>query len=207
MRKFVMLFFTLLVFLFPVNAFCQSLDITTASDDDLKAAVSSITDQLKARGYDVEVNITKKKPSTISPVNRPIAIHHQEITSIDSAGGVYIKIFWQSNSKEMIKYVTFTATPYNKVEDVVYSDVGKESTITLTVTGPINKGEPWCKSDADLRNWQGGTEWEHVWYNATIDSFIISEVTITYEDDSIQVLDGENVKVLYTDIFAYKMHD
>lgn len=64
-----------------------------------------------------------------------------------SIGGVYVQlnsvagaepyIYWKNDSGKIIKYVTFTAVPYNAVNDIVASSIGNKTEVNLKVTGPI----------------------------------------------------------------------
>ena len=64
-----------------------------------------------------------------------------------SIGGVYVQlnsaagaepfIYWKNDSGKVIKYVTFTAVPYNAVGDIVSSTIGGGTYERLLVTGPV----------------------------------------------------------------------
>lgn len=56
---------------------------------------------------------------------------------INSVGGASPHIIWRNDSGKTIKYITFTAIPYNAVGDVVSSSIGGKTTAQLQVTGPI----------------------------------------------------------------------
>ncbi len=57
---------------------------------------------------------------------------------INTADGVSPFIYWRNDSGKTIKYINFTAIPYNAVGDIVYSEIGGKSTAILSVTGPID---------------------------------------------------------------------
>ena len=67
---------------------------------------------------------------------------------INSVGGAKPRIFWRNDSGKIIKYITFTAVPYNAVGDIVSSSIGNTTYANLKITGPI---EPttWKTRDAD----------------------------------------------------------
>ena len=64
-----------------------------------------------------------------------------------SIAGVYVQlntvagaepyIYWKNDSGKTIKYITFTAVPYNAVDDIVASSIGNKTYVDLQVTGPI----------------------------------------------------------------------
>lgn len=91
----------------------------------------------------------------------------------NSAGGVDCNIIWKNLSEKTIKYVKFTVTPYNRVNDKVSSKYGDDSEI-LSVTGPIKQNQV-----------EGhGTYWDCVWYNSTISYMKINQIEIFYMDGS-----------------------
>lgn len=95
----------------------------------------------------------------------------------NSAGGVDISIDFRNLSSKTIKYITFSVTPFNAVDDPVFSEIGSKSTVNLKFTGPVNpaisKGE------------YSSAAWATVWYNSTIKYCKIDSVTIEYMDGEI----------------------
>ena len=56
---------------------------------------------------------------------------------INSAGGAEPYIYWCNNSGKTIKYITFTAIPYNAVGDSVACTISGKKAVNLKITGPI----------------------------------------------------------------------
>ncbi|MBQ7523615.1 MAG: hypothetical protein IJT07_03770 [Oscillospiraceae bacterium] len=94
----------------------------------------------------------------------------------DSAGEVGAKITYFNGSGKQIKYITFRCVPYNRVGDIVASEIGDRSSALLEVTGPIKS------------NHTGTVKFENVWYNRTIESAIIEEIFVQYMDGSEETL-------------------
>lgn len=91
------------------------------------------------------------------------------------AGGVDIDVTFSNDSEKTIKYIDFYVTPYNSVDDVVCSEIGKKSLASLRVTGPIETTKTTKKSS-----------FKTVWYNSTIKYALLEFVEIIY-------MDGEEV--------------
>lgn len=62
------------------------------------------------------------------------------MTTIDmnSADGVSVEIIWRNDSGKDIKYIDFTAVPYNAVGDVVACEIRGRTATKLSSTGPHN---------------------------------------------------------------------
>jgi hypothetical protein len=112
-------------------------------------------------------------------IDSPIIILQGDTSYPDSAGGVSCFVFFQNISSKRIKYVYVTVTPYNRVDDIAYSEIGGESTTVLKYTGYLEPNE-W--------NLFG---WGDVWYNATISYIKINKIEIIMEDNSKIILDDE----------------
>lgn len=91
-------------------------------------------------------------------------------TEPNSAGGVSCDIIWKNISNQTIKYIIFTVTPYNAVEDPVESEIGRESTRSVRGTGPFKPG----------KTYGYGTEWDNLWYNSTIKKMKIESVDVEF---------------------------
>lgn len=77
---------------------------------------------------------------------------------VDSVGGIKPKIYWRNDSGKTIKYITFTAVPYNAVGDIVASSIGNRTYVNLKITGPI--------APADKAFYEGGRYIDngHYWW-------------------------------------------
>lgn len=95
----------------------------------------------------------------------------------NSASGVDISIAFRNLSSKTIKYITFSVTPFNAVDDPVFSEIGNKSTVNLKFTGPVDPA-------ISKGTYSTGT-WETVWYNSTIKYCKINSATIEYMDGEI----------------------
>lgn len=100
---------------------------------------------------------------------------------MNSSGGVDIYIDWTSNSEKSIKYVTFTATPYNSVGDEVLDHGKYDATSNLKSTGPFYMSGNYSH------------HWPLVWYNTTTDTFDLEMINVEYMDDTTVTLTGDDV--------------
>lgn len=100
-------------------------------------------------------------------------------TKPNSAGGVTVVIMYKNHTDEDIKYLTFNVAPYNAVDDMVASEIGNKSEVTLKVTGPIPKGDTYY---VDFKN---------TWYNPTIKYVVVSSIEIEYMNGDVIVCDKD----------------
>jgi len=91
-------------------------------------------------------------------------------TEPNSAGGVSCDVIWKNISSKTIKYIHFTVTPYNAVDDAVTCSIRGYSTTRIQDTGPFKPG----------KTYGYGTEWDNVWYNSTIKRMKIESVEVEY---------------------------
>lgn len=98
-------------------------------------------------------------------------------TEPNSADGVDFVVSFTNDSDRRIKYFIITATPYNAVDDVVFSQIGDESTKDFELVGPI---EP--HSEVQL------VERENAWYSANIKYPKIERIKIIYMDGNQETL-------------------
>lgn len=91
----------------------------------------------------------------------------------NSAGGVDLYINWENLSDKTIKYVYFTVSPYNSVNDTVRCTIRNYSSFTAQDDGPYSKGQG-----------MKGTRycWENAWYNYSIKGAKLENVRILYMD-------------------------
>lgn len=85
-------------------------------------------------------------------------------------GGIDNSIYFINNSTKKIKYITFTVSGYNAVDDKATDDISGRSSVQLRLVGPI-----------DGNSFSGGT-WDAAWYNYTTDYAKISQAKIEYMD-------------------------
>ncbi|MCD7812330.1 MAG: hypothetical protein LUG91_10920 [Ruminococcus sp.] len=106
----------------------------------------------------------------------------------NSAGGVDIGFDVQNSpsSTKTIKYITIYFTPYNAVGDVVGCTARNQSTIGLTITGPISPGKS-----------ENGCLGDNMWWNYSIRSISISHAVVQYMDGSEEKLTGSDIGTSY----------
>lgn len=86
-------------------------------------------------------------------------------------------ISFTNDSDRRIKYFTVTVTPYNAVEDAVFSQIDNESTKSFELVGPI---EPHSEIQTVVK--------ENAWYNSTVKYPVIEEIKIIYMDGDQETL-------------------
>ena len=139
----------------------------------------------------------------VSNITQPIVIIEVRTSRPNSAGGVNPSIRWTNIGTKDIKYITFTVTPYNAVNDPVSSSIGNTSTVPLRITGPCPVNRAWSSISA--------SSWENVWYNQTIDHIRISRIEIIFMDDTTQTISNNEIpnlimpKEMYERASAYFM--
>jgi hypothetical protein len=119
--------------------------------------------------------IMQKYITNANQINCPIILL-TEIRPDDpnSANGVRCSTSGFVNiSNKTIKYVIFTITPYNKVNDIAYSSIGNESTVKVKYTGFIKPNE-----------FVDYVSWGPIWYNPDIKTIKINEIDIIYDDNT-----------------------
>ena len=100
-----------------------------------------------------------------------------------SAGGIDLNLKFTNSSSKTIKYIYFTVTPYNAVDDIVSSEIDGKSKTKLKYTGPIRPNEKSLVTG------------ECIWYNSNIKYAIISQIDIQYMDGEEVHIDAENFRL------------
>lgn len=119
----------------------------------------------------------------------PIAILEYRTDAPNSAGGVNVFIRWQNISSKPIKYITFSVTPYNAVDDAVSCTISNKGKYRLKATGPME-----AKTEKIENNF-----WENVWYNSTIKRAEINSIDIIYMDNSEESISGDKALEMFVD--------
>jgi len=101
----------------------------------------------------------------------------------NSAGGVSARVNIYNNSGKEIKYLKFKCIPFNRVGDIVASEIGDKVDAYLQLTGPI------------AVNKMGTVTFENIWYNNTISNAIIDEVSIQYMDGTEEILSKDEIVI------------
>jgi hypothetical protein len=107
----------------------------------------------------------------------PILIVNQKTEPPDFLNSVDCRIEFINISKKRIKYVDFTAVPYNRVDDIAYS----ESRKTMRVTDFIQPSEYYS------------AYWENIWFNSTITYMKIIGIEVTYDDNTTQAINNSKI--------------
>ena len=110
--------------------------------------------------------------------NLPVTIESVLPSAPNSVGGVSVTISGRINTDKVVKYVRITAEPYNRVGDVVRSEIGGHSTIELQNVGPYRRGQRFA-----------GTR-EDVWYSPSITHVRVVSIDVEYMDGSIDSVPG-----------------
>jgi hypothetical protein len=98
-------------------------------------------------------------------------------TEIPYNYGVNCYIEFINISEKRMKYIDFIVVPYNRVDDVAYS----ESKKTLQVTDYMQPHEYYKRS------------WGNVWYNSTIAYMKIVGIEVTYDDNTTQAINNSEI--------------
>lgn len=122
------------------------------------------------------------------------AINH----SINFANGVDLTVQYYNASGKEIKYLEFTFVPYNAVNDAVYCTISNECEKIGKITGPIKVGSIDMPNESYLYSYRPiesifSASWDAMWYNNTVSRIEISEVHITYMDNSEEIIDGSDL--------------
>ena len=110
-------------------------------------------------------------------------------TAPNSADGVDIKIgYINTQNSQTLKYFIFEVVPFNRVGDVVVDTIRSRSSARLRATGPFsaNGQERW-------------STWPTVFYNRSLSCIELRSITLVYADDSIVVIDGDDVDLVLHD--------
>ncbi|MDD3562207.1 MAG: hypothetical protein PHR32_00845 [Candidatus Cloacimonetes bacterium] len=105
----------------------------------------------------------------------------------NSANGVDAHTVWQNKSDKVVKYATFSWTPYNAVGDVVGCQIRGFRRAAGTVTGPINPGQTHGYNYS----------WSCMWYNNTIRKLKLRSISIEYMDGSEIEIPEEYIELVY----------
>lgn len=94
--------------------------------------------------------------------------------STNSAKGVTPSVTFENIERtKIIKYITFTFTPYNPVGDIAFGNIRNLSTSEARGVGPIRPGE------------EASFSFENLWYNDTIKCIVINKIRVEHMDGSI----------------------
>lgn len=110
-----------------------------------------------------------------------IAITFAGFCSTNSIGGKDARFIYINKSDKTIKYLYWTGTFYNTVDDISFCDVRGNCSYTGKDTGPVAPGE------------RGGGEWECVIYDWSASYIKFTEVSIKYTDGTSFTIEAKDL--------------
>ena len=146
---------------------------------DSLVAVKKAQEQAKAdRAYKDWYNalpVSTKKAANI------ISITEASLSSPNSAAGCDYNFHYKNKSKKTIKYLYWSGSVYNAVNDLVSCEIRNRFYFSGKDTGPVRYGE------------SGGGCWDCIIYNYSADRLKLDDISITY-------MDGSSANIAATDI-------
>ena len=169
-----LLLITIILFL-STSVYSQIKAVTEKGDtiNVFKNGTSTVFSQ--KQNVKVDVNQSNKeleKIITISKIN---------LIGPNSASGVGFHIRWKNTSNKVIKYIYFTAVPFNAVGDIMTGQISGSSSARGKVTGPIKPGK------------RERSSWVAAWYNSTITRIELAKIDIEYVDGSKMKLYADDI--------------
>ncbi|MCL2813567.1 MAG: hypothetical protein FWD23_03100 [Oscillospiraceae bacterium] len=122
------------------------------------------------------IGISIKEIPALLKLENYLSIYSIVTSKPNNANGVDLSILFSNESDKTIKYMYFYVTPYNAVDDIVFSSIGDKSTVGLELTGPIESGE------------RKSISTQNVWYNPNIKYALLESVKIIYMDGEELIL-------------------
>lgn len=107
--------------------------------------------------------------------------------STNSAGGVSIHPNFYNSSDKIITYITLSVIPFNRVGDLVSSQIGLRTEAGVRLTGPLQP-----------RTMTGRTR-SNLWYNSTISCVEITSIEIIFSDGTSETYDKTEVKEILSE--------
>ena len=114
----------------------------------------------------------KAQPVSTRAAAKAISIDYAELDYPNVVGGCDYNFEYTNYSSKTIKYLYWTGTAYNAVDDPAYCEIRRTATYTGKDVGPLEQGE------------SGGGCWECVVYNNSAEYVKLSKIQIVYMDGS-----------------------
>ncbi len=162
--------------------------------NDFNNGLKIVSDMEKIFTNDSDINNYKKdfqsrkdeyqKQQKINELRNTIRVSRVFTGRPNSASGVDLYMVWTNTSDKTIKYCDITVQPYNSVGDVVECTIRDRSYFTGRCTGPYSKGQGMSTS----------RYWDCAWYNSTISSAKITEISIEYMDGTKKNISGTDLQ-------------
>jgi hypothetical protein len=108
----------------------------------------------------------------LGPYKAALQVLSISISKPNSVGGVNCTIKFKNTSKMTINYVEFSVDPINGVGDPIGDDIDPSGPEPLVYTGPLAPGKTATKT------------FKNAWYNAETKRVALTDINITYSDDS-----------------------
>lgn len=126
-----------------------------------RAQEQAKVDKVYKEWYNAQPASTKRAANIIS-------ISSAELGYPNSAGGCDYTLLYTNKSKKTIKYLYWSGTTYNAVNDPVYCEIRSTSYFSGKDTGPVEYNEV------------GGGSWDCIIYNYSADRLKLENISITY---------------------------
>ena len=157
--------------------------------NNLRPQVDSIENAVRENYRALEQGVYLKWYNSLSSSARnaydnKIEIVTASLESPNSAGGCDAIFVYKNKSSKTIKYLSWTGSFYNAVNDKVACDIRGYTSFTGKDTGPVESGA------------EGGGLWECVIYDWAADHIKIESVSITYMDGSVTTIGSSDIKYL-----------
>jgi hypothetical protein len=136
---------------------------------------SPTDDEIKARILQEQIEKFTPQSNLLIEKGYPIIIRYIGNGRPNSAGGVDARVIFFNISGKEIKYTLFKVLPYNKVNDIVKSEIGGKTLAILQKVGPNPSG-------FDKWNSEISADYSNIWYNSTIDHILLEGIEIEYMD-------------------------
>lgn len=158
--------------------------------DSVEHKVQADYEALQKAEYDTwYANLPKSTKNAYSRIFIDVA----ELQSPNSAGGCDYYFNYVNNSDKTIKYLRFTGSFYNAVNDPVSCDIRGYSTYTGKETGPVAHGE------------SGGGSWGCVIYDWAASELRLENISITYMDGSSANIGTSDIRRLLECPYSFQM--
>lgn len=126
-----------------------------------------------------------KQSASAKKAAKALSIDIAELDYPNVVGGCDYTFYYTNRSPKTIKYLYWTGTAYNAVDDPVYCDIRRTSSYKGQDVGPVETGE------------QGGGVWDCVVYNHSADTLKLSNISITYMDGSTLSIAAADIRQLF----------
>lgn len=140
---------------------------------EIRDSLVSVAERAEQARVDKEFDDwCKAQPASTKAAAKAISIDYAALDYPNSVGGCDYNFEFTNNSSKTIKYLYWTGTAYNAVNDPVYCEIRRKATFSGKDTGPIEQGE------------SGGGCWDCIIYNYSADYIRLLKIEIIYMDGS-----------------------